>query len=117
MLRKRWAERADLNRCILAGRELGGPGARLTRRLSTADHPDYQVGVCGLHGQAEFRLFSLFRRERRHGDTQEPNASGDRKERFEPGVLCQFIASSVPPDPPCLPRTSESPRSGSGHCS
>src|SRR6516225_4264986 len=96
MLRKRWAERADLNRCILAGRELGGPGARLTRRLSTADHPDYQVGVCGLHGQAEFRLLSLFRRERRHGDTQEPNASGDGKERFEQSVAELFELASRP---------------------
>ena len=38
---------------------------------------------CGLNGHTEFRLLSLFRRKRRHGDTQEPNASHDGKERFE----------------------------------
>src|SRR5262249_47577363 len=42
------------------------------------------------NGQAEFRLLSLFRRERRHGDTQEPNAFGDRKERFEQGIAELF---------------------------
>src|SRR6516164_4435853 len=48
------------------------------------------------NGQAEFRLLSLFRRERRHGDTQEPNASGDRKERFEQGVAELFKFASRP---------------------
>src|SRR6516162_3913196 len=48
------------------------------------------------NGQAEFRLLSLFRSERRHGDTQEPNASHDRKERFEQGVAELFELASRP---------------------
>src|SRR5437763_4348718 len=48
------------------------------------------------NGQAEFRLFSPFRPERRHGHTQEPNASHDRKERFEQGVAELFELTSRP---------------------
>src|SRR5437868_8295645 len=48
------------------------------------------------NGQAEFRLFSPFRPERRHGNTQEPNASHDRKERFEQGVAELFELTSRP---------------------
>ena len=48
------------------------------------------------NGQAEFRLLSLFRRERRNGDTQEPNAFRDRKERFEQGVAELFELASRP---------------------
>src|SRR6516165_2069697 len=49
---------------------------------------------CGLNGHTEFRLLSLFRRKRRHGDTQEPNASLDGKERFEQGVAELFEFAS-----------------------
>src|SRR5262249_31941612 len=56
-------------------------------------HERYRVS---LHGQAELRLFSLFRPERRHRDTQEPNASHDGKERFEQGVAELFELASRP---------------------
>src|SRR5437763_15292030 len=52
--------------------------------------------VAASNGQAEFRLFSPFRLERRHGNTQEPNASHDRKERFEQGVAELFELASRP---------------------
>src|SRR5438477_12791495 len=52
--------------------------------------------VAASNGQAEFRLFSPFRPERRHGNTQEPNASHDRKERFEQGVAELFELTSRP---------------------
>src|SRR6516162_5649498 len=52
--------------------------------------------IAASNGQAEFRLLSLFRRERRHGNTEEPNASHDRKERFEQGVAKLFELASRP---------------------
>ena len=60
------------------------------RRLSAATPLITRSAYCGLHGQAKFGLLCLFRRERRHGDTQEPNASGDGKERFEQSVAELF---------------------------
>src|SRR4029077_13369707 len=39
---------------------------------------------------------SLFRPERRHGNTQEPNASRDGKKRFEQGVAELFELASRP---------------------
>src|SRR5438477_13047154 len=51
----------------------------------------------GLRGQPEFGLaFGLFRRERRQGDAQEPNAFRDGKERFEQGVAELFEFASRP---------------------
>ena len=66
------------------------------RRLSAATPLITRSAYCGLHGQAKFGLLSLFRRERRHGDTQEPNASGDGKERFEQSVAELFELASRP---------------------
>jgi hypothetical protein len=51
----------------------------------------------GLKGEPEYRLaFSLFHRERRQGDAQEPNAFRDGKERFEQGVAELFEFASRP---------------------
>src|SRR5215472_8632720 len=72
-----------------SGRAFDAAALPLTTRITGSAYR-------GLHGQAEFRLLSLFRRERRHGDTQEPNASGDRKEWFEQSVAELFELASRP---------------------
>src|SRR5262252_1362311 len=70
-------------------RHTGTCGAFIERFLAIAF--EHQVGGAPSrlrysNGQAEFRLLSLCRRERRQGDTQKPNASHDGKKRFEQGV-------------------------------
>src|SRR3974377_849784 len=76
---------------------MGGTRTRLTRRLSAARPTELPGRGNGpSDGQAEFRLFSPFRRERRHGNTQEPNAFHDGKERFEQGVAELFEFASRP---------------------
>src|SRR5215472_1025864 len=72
-----------------SGRAFDAAALPLTTRIVGSPY-------CGLDGQAEFRLLGFFGRERKHRDTQEPNASHDGKERFEQGVAELFELASRP---------------------
>src|SRR5215472_13901082 len=72
-----------------SGRAFDAAALPLTTRIVGSPY-------CDLDGQAEFRLLGLFRRERRHGDTEEPNASHDGKERFEQSVAEPFELAARP---------------------